>query len=656
MNGCKVILFYVSCFILSISITFGNDLTSLIRKSGNADLYPGKSELILFDSTAVDVMESGLSYVHIHRLIKILTPQGAKKNAVVTFDYDPLSAWVEIRGVTIYRNNGSIEQLDVTKVLDYPAPARAIYWGASEKMLEVGRLEPGDALEVFLFRKGFTYALLQDSPDDERYIPPMRGHFYDIVEFWSTEPVLEKVYQVKLPKEKILQYEFYHGEVKTSAWLDGEKMIYTFSKTNYAEPDREPDMVHPSDEFPKLLLSTSPDWYAKSVWFYGVNEDFGSFESTPQIDSKVAEILKPAKNEMDSISLITHWVADNIRYSGLSMGEGEGYTLHTGDMTFTDRCGVCKDKAGLLVAMLRTAGFESYAAMTMAGSRIDYIPADQFNHSITVVRLSDGSFLLLDPTWVPFVRELWSSLEQQQNYLLGIPEGDDLRITPISPPENHYLKISGESMLSSAGMLTGTLVIEAEGQSDAAIRRIFTSDFMASWNRNLERELLSIHPRIKILEMNYGDPYDYLSGPLNIHIRYEIPDFAIATDRELIFRPFAATPIFSRAMSHLNLNTDVDQRTYEFRDRCSRQVMLSETTILPESAGTGYIPQVSMVSGTGASFKGAYLQEVNKMIFSGNFKFKKRIYRPEDWNSVREAVLIHKKVSEEPVILKKYNQ
>jgi transglutaminase-like putative cysteine protease len=638
-----------------VNTTLGNDLVSLIRNSGNAENYPGKSELILFDSTLTDVMESGLSYVHIHRLIKILTPHGAKKNAVVTFDYDPLSAWVEIRGVTIYRKNGTIEQLDVAKVLDYPAPARAIYWGASEKMLEVGRLEPGDAIEVFLFRKGFTYALLIDTPDDERYIPPMRGHYYDIVEFWSAEPVIEKVYQVKVPKEKTLQYEFYHGEVKPSVWLDGDKIVYTFSKSNYSEPAREPDMVHPSDEFPKLLLSTSPDWYAKSVWFYGVNEDFGSFESTPEIDRKVAEILKLAQNEMDSISLLTHWVADNIRYSGLSMGEGEGYTLHTGDMTFTDRCGVCKDKAGLLVAMLRTAGFESYAAMTMAGSRIDYIPADQFNHSITVVKLSDGSFLLLDPTWVPFVRELWSSLEQQQNYLLGLPEGDDLRITPISPPENHYLKISGESDLSPDGMLSGSLVIEAEGQSDAAIRRIFTSDFISTWNRNLERELLSVHPRIKIVEMDYGNPYDYLSGPLNIHIRYEIPDFAIVTEQEIIFTPFAVSPIFSRAMSHLNLNTGVEKRTYEFRDRCSRQVMLSETTSLPGSFGYAWFPPVSMVSGTGASFKGAYDQEENNLTFSGDFRFKKRIYSPEDWGSVREAVLIHKKVSEEPVILKKNN-
>lgn len=47
----------------------------------------------------------------------------------------------------------------------------------------------------------------------------------------------------------------------------------------------------------------------------------------------------------------------------------------------------------------------------------------------------------LDPTWVPFCRELWSSAEQQQNYLPGTPEGTDLCLTPISDPENHYVRI-----------------------------------------------------------------------------------------------------------------------------------------------------------------------------------------------------------------------
>jgi hypothetical protein len=647
----KKSIFISTLLFWAISIWANPDIKSLVKDSGDQKDYPGKNTLMIFDSTQVDVQESGLSFVNIHKLIKILSPKGAKSNSVVRFGYDPLSAYVEIKQVNIYRKSGKIEKLDMTKVMDYPAPARMIYWGASEKMIEVGRLEEGDAIEVFLFRKGFTYALLGDEVDDSKYIPPMKGQYYDIVEFWSSQPVLEKVYQVSIPKDKFMQYEVYNGEVMSSIIPNGDKWLYTFTKKDYSQPKREPHMVASSDEFTKLLMSTSPDWEAKSLWFYSVNEDFGSFETTAAISSKVDKILQNASNEMDSVSLLTHWVADNIRYSGISMGCGEGYTLHKGEMTFSDRCGVCKDKAGMLITMLRAAGFESYAAMTMAGSRIDAIPADQFNHSVTVVKLSNGKYKLLDPTWVPFLRELWSSAEQQQNYLMGVPEGAGLMITPISPPQNHYFKISGNSKLMKDGSLVGELVIDAEGQSDAAIRRIFTSNYREAWGSALEKELKKTYPRIDITKQDFGKPMDYQSAPFHAIISYQIPHYAIVTEDEILLTPMAVSGIFKRAMSHISFDTKLYERKYNFRDRCSRQVMLNETVELPFDVEVVYQPELSMTSGTGASFKGGYSLDGKTLSVSENLKFKKRIYEPEDWGSFREAVKMQQAIQNEPLIL-----
>ncbi len=182
-------------FIFSLPL-LATDIPALIKKTGGPAEYPNDNLLVVFDSMFVDVSETGLSYVNTHKLYKVLTPKGALDISVIKYDYDPLSAYIDILGVTIYREDGSIEKLDTSQVLDYPAPARMIYWGAREKMIKVGHLEPGDAVEVFLFKKGFTYALLQED-EDERYIPPMRGHFYDIIPFWSSDPMILKFYQLK---------------------------------------------------------------------------------------------------------------------------------------------------------------------------------------------------------------------------------------------------------------------------------------------------------------------------------------------------------------------------------------------------------------------------------------------------------------------------
>lgn len=627
--------------------------SDLIKKAGTSKDYPHADYLIVLDETIVDMQESGLSYNDIHKVFKVLTPQGAKHLNHLSFNYDPLSAFIEIKEVKIYRKNGVVEILGKDRIYDYPAPARAIYWGARQKMVDIGRLEPGDGIEVTLFKKGFTYALLYDNsqPDDSKYIPPMRGEFYDIIEFWNNQPVLKKVYEVKIPNTKELHYKFFHGEVKTFIHDQGEKTLYRFTKEDMMPLKREPGMVAFSDVAPKLLLTTTAEWEEKSIWFYNVNEDFGSFESTPEIDQKVAEILEDAKNEMDSISLLNHWVADNIRYSGISMGEGEGYTLHTGDMTFTDRCGVCKDKAGMLITMLRAAGFESYAAMTMAGSRIEDIPADQFNHSVTVVKRRNGEYMLLDPTWVPFVREEWSSAEQQQNYLMGLPEGAGLMITDISPPENHPLKINGITSILADGTLEGSIHVTADGQSDAAIRGIFTRNLKSNWETALERELKNIDENMEIIEMNFSDPYGHMEGAINISFKFRIPDYAIITEDEIIFTPIVATNIFKRAQQHLYTNTSLEEREYPFRDRCSRLVELTEVITLPPFDNAVYLTNQEDIDGSAAFFSGKYDVEENKINLTETIKIKKRVFEADEWPNYKSVVEAQQKFADEKIIL-----
>ena len=646
MNQKICLMFFQFVFIATIS---GQSINDLVKKAGNASSYANSDQVIIFDSTFVDMQETGLTYVVNHTLTKALTSHGALDLNVVKYGYDPLSAYVEIRKAVIHKADGRIIELDIQKVMDYPAPARAIYWGAREKMLEIGRIEPGDAVEMTMFRKGFTYALLTPD-DDEKYIPPMKGQFYDIVEFFNVNPVKSKVYQVKVPAGKPLQYEFYNGEAQSYCRFADGKIIYTFSKKEILPLRNESHMVAMSDVAPKLLVSTTIDWNAKSYWFFKVNEDYESFRSNKEIKEKVNEILKGAINEMDSVSRLTHWCADQIRYSGISMGCGEGFTLHKGSMTFTDRCGVCKDKAGMLITMLRAAGFKSYPAMTMAGSRIDYIPADQFNHCVTVVRLRDEKYHLLDPTWVPFVRELWSSAEQQQQYLMGVPEGADLKTTPISDPENHYIKIDGVAQLKNDGSLTGRISISGEGQSDATIRWLFRSN-RTVWFQNVERELLRCWPQAKVTQVKYTDPIDYQKYNIWIAIDYSIPGFALVSGNTMMFTPLAAAEIFKTFQGQLTFETGIKERKYAFRDRCSRLVEINESIGLPGIKKVIRMPESIANYGTTASYQGGYTLKDGSVNFSGKAIFSKRVYEAADWPEFRDAVDAQNRFAEQPVIV-----
>jgi len=614
------------------------DCVRLIREAGEGDEYPGASVLVVLDQTRVEVMDSGLSHVRQQTLFKILKPQGASEMKVLTFGYDPQSAYVEIRSAKIIRKNGKVEELNLSTVTDYPAPARAIYWGAREKMLPVGRLGVGDGLAVRFYRKGYTYALLQqdEAGDDSRYIPPMKGHFYDIVPFYSRRPVKMKRYEVTIPRDKELQYEFYNGEARHFARVEDDRVRYFWEKPDIAAFKPEPNQVSPSDVAPKLLLSTSPDWTAKSLWFHRVNEDFGSFEFNDEIKAKVDEIVAGTNDPWEKISRLTHWVAEEIRYSGISMGEGEGFTLHPGTMTFRDRCGVCKDKAGMLVTMLRAAGFISYPAMTMAGSRIDRIPADQFNHSVTVVKV-DGEYHLLDPTWVPGVRELWSSAEQQQEYLMGIPEGADLMSTPISPAENHYLYYTIDSRVEADGSLTADVRIEAEGQSDSGVRR--SLGFGPLHRRaDMQRAVLCRGiPGAKVSRLFMHDPED-LSKPMSISFRMQVPAAFQQGRAAGLLKPLSFQLPLDNLLTFSRMRTQMNTRKFAFRTRCSQLVRVKETITLPRSMSLENAPQWRNVNSSGADFQGRITQKGKRISLYREIKLKKRIYEAAEWPGFRDSV------------------
>lgn len=618
------------------------------------ELYAGYDCVNLLDSTSVTVQPTGSGSFAVCKIIKVMNTRGAVANRILKYDYDPLTAHAEFHRVTIYKANGDVVNLDITRQQDYVAPARAIYWGARQIMMEVGRLDPGDIIDYQIDKKGFTYALLTSATagdDESRFIPPMRGQFYDIVPFWATEPTVRKVYKVNIPMEKEMQFQFYQGECTSSMRYEDGRKAYTFVSTDIMPTRREPNMVDLFDAAPKLMMSSTPRWQDKSLWFNKVNEDYGSFNAIPEAQKKVDELIKGKKTEMEKIAVLTHWVADNIRYSGISMGKGEGYTLHNLKMNYTDRCGVCKDIAGTLIAFLRMAGFEAYPAMTMAGSRVESIPADHFNHCVAVVKLSSGTYMPLDPTWVPFCRELWSSAEQQQNYLPGVPEASDLCLTPVSAPENHYVRIKADNRLDAKGTLTGQFTITAEGQSDSNIRRIFTTGWQSQWQAALENQLLAVSPKARLIGVDYGkDPKNYQAAPIKMTFRYEIPGYALPGEGEMLFKPMVMNNLYNQVKSYLRINTDLEERRYGFKDACSRLVELDETIQLPAGyklAGDG---KEDNTQSSAADFEGSLRQEGNKVVLHQKLVLKKRVYEAGDWNGFRDAVNAHKSFGDYIVI------
>jgi transglutaminase-like putative cysteine protease len=505
------------------------DVFSRVADAGVAADYDGADYLIVYDEAVNKVKPSGVTYIESHVIYKMLTPAGCREHSVLSWNYDPQSSFVEIRKASVIRDGERIP-VDVSNVHDLPAPQWAIYWKDRVKTLQLPRLRVNDGVEVEVFRKGFTYALLEgETPEDERYIPPMPGEYFDIVLFAATVPIVEKRYVLILPADKKLHSRVYNGPLYASTSYTEEQNEYAWWGRDLPARTSEPRQPAPSDYVAKVVMATVKDWEAKSRWFFDVNRD--QFQVTDAIQAKVDEILEEAgaaaAPEDVKAEALVHWVAQNIRYSGQTMGPGEGFTLHPGAMIFEQRSGVCKDIAGMLITMMRAAGMDSYAAMTMAGSRIDEVPADQFNHCVCALRKEDGTFEMYDPTWVPYNNNIWSLLEAEQHYLIGTPQGRPLSRIDYSPPEESPLRVTHDAELRDDGTLEGTFRLEGSGALDGRLRRLVVGTRKQELTDRFARLLSPIDNRVEGVRFEYHDPADF-SRDMQITIHYRIPHFARA--------------------------------------------------------------------------------------------------------------------------------
>ena len=238
-------------------------------------------------------------------------------------------------------------------------------------------------------------------------------------------------------------------------------------------------------------------------------------------------------------------------------------------------------------------------------------------------------------------------------YLPGVPEGSDLCLTPVSAPENHYVRIKANNKLDAKGTLTGQFTITAEGQSDSNIRGMFTRGWQSQWKNMLESQLLNVSSKARLLSVDYGkDPKDYQAAPIKITFRYEIPEYAIPGKEELVFKPMVINNLYNQVKSYLRINTDLPERQYGFKDGCSRLVELDETIQLPKGYTLLNEAKNESKQSDAADFEGSLSQNGDKITLHQKLALKKRVYEAADWDGFRSAVNAHKSFGDYLIIKK----
>ena len=344
---------------------------------------------------------------------------------------------------------------------------------------------------------------------------------------------------------------------------EGDRIVHRWEVANVPRMYAEPNMPPLYTVVQRLLVSTIPDWAYVSTWYWNLSEPH--FAVTPAMRDKVAELTKGATGRDERIRAIFRFVSQEIRYMGITVEEeAPGYEPHDAKDTFEQRHGVCRDKAALLVALLREAGFAAFPVLIHNGPRKDEeVPQPFFNHAVSAVRNDDGSYLLMDST-DENTKELFPAYLGNQSYLVATPEGDTLRTSPIVPATENLMHVATTASIAASGTLTGTSELRFDGINDNAYRSFFSRSRPEDRRRLFESVVKRVVPGAKLTELSIT-PENLMdtTQPLAVALAFAA-DNTLATDGRTSMLPVPRLGTSVGMVNFILRGASLKERKYPF--------------------------------------------------------------------------------------------
>ncbi len=484
----------------------------------NGAEFQDASIVMLDDKESVTVNADGTSTTVDRCIYKIMNYQGLQDMRTLQFHFNSSYGTLKVTFLAIVKPDGRRITLDPEKLTSIATESSqmdsAIFDPANKVIsITVPGLEIGDVLEVETIEH-----------ENKSRLP---GEWSDICVMQSSFPIVNYEYTVSLPENKPLRgiciKDEVPGTITHSKTVKDGRVIYKWQAKNV--PQAVPEIAMPAMYtcIQRILVSTVKSWEDISRWYDAlcaprlakVNEE---------MRKKTAELTAGKKNDEEKIMALFQFVSQQIRYTGITDEDSApGYEPHDVDKTFNQKHGVCRDKAALLVAMLRLAGFKAYPVLFMSGTPKDKEVANiYFNHAIVGVETAPEEYLLMDPTFET-TTEFLPGYQAGFPYLAARPQGDTLRLAPVTPPEKNMLTINTAAKMHPDSVSVAT-ALDFTGTYDLMYRDAFSQWTPDDINNFLSAQIRRIAPgaelkKITILPENIRD----MNKPLRINLEYVIP-------------------------------------------------------------------------------------------------------------------------------------
>jgi tetratricopeptide (TPR) repeat protein len=354
--------------------------------------------------------------------------------------------------------------------------------------------------------------------------PPtwMQEHFAMSFRFQGSWPVRHSRWVLALPRERTLKvYRHGSGVEEKEESLGGDRVIVWSARDVPMIPD-EPMSPPQRSLAAAVFVSTIPSWDVLARWQNSLIRD--QFEIDAAIREKTRQLCQGLTEPLDKVRAVFEFVARDIRYLDHDSGIF-GKKPNKAVEVFGNRFGDCKDKATLMIAMLREVGIQAaYAAIRtrLRGPVFWEVPDAQTDHIVTYIPAQPGipREMFVDGTsqhghvdWLP-------DTDQGVEALVLDGEGFSRIRTPELPPEASLLSTDIRWSLMGDDSLAADGTDEWRGWFAAMHRSEL--NVVGRRREQLSRELGQRYPGARLVEATF-EHLDDSAPAAAARYRIEVP-------------------------------------------------------------------------------------------------------------------------------------
>lgn len=450
------------------------------------------SAVELADVRVERVAENGLSTVREQQIAYIASEQGARDYTTRTVTYSPGAQKLHVLHARVFKADGRIVNAETVSDSGPADATSAMYYDTRTRTLRYPSLEKGDVIEL-------DYRLTPDTATN-----PYGDYFGGLVTFGSFLPRKLQRYVLITPSSHPLHLAAERVPKASETRAHGDT-VYAWEMRNLPPLPNEPKEPATTEFAPYVHVSTFASWAQVGRWYAQLIAP--QFKLDAALREELVKLTAGKNTDEEKITAIHHFVLRNTHYVALEFGVFS-YKPYPVAQVYARRFGDCKDKASLMIALLRAAGIDADLALVRT-RRLGDVTGEAtsisiFNHAVVYVPKYD---LWLDGTAeYAGSHELPIDDQGAQALTVSLDGSAQLRRIPVTLPMENYTHRQVRAEVRPDGRIQFTGSAYTRGEDAPGLRREY--EVTERQRANFRNRLAEVLPAVRLDSVEVNGAHD----------------------------------------------------------------------------------------------------------------------------------------------------